>query len=168
MQLKNFSFLILVCVCMSVLASCQKQTSDTSEILDKIISSEINLPVGRRYCSRAISGDSEYMPPSLLASLYGNGTTPPESDEWVEYSIFISSKICPCEFAVFCCESNASVIDTSKMLLRRIDTLKNSRPNDEYSHYIENAIVITVGNYCLLIISSDAETIAKVATSVIG
>lgn len=160
--------LLCILVITSLLSCSQKASIGTESILLCMLESEHDLPSGRIYTSGAAEGEDGFTPASLLSALYGDGEIPPESEEWIEYAIFLSSTACPCEFAVFLCESPQACSDTSKMLCRRLDTLSSGHKNGDYSRYIDNAAVTVSKNYCILSVSSDTQNAKERALSLIG
>lgn len=168
--MKVISLLLCFAVCIFAvfpLTSCTKCPPSTSSVLQKLIECEIGLPCGNVYLSEAPEGSENYTDDSLIGSLYGDGSTPAESGEWIEFAIFLSSAHHPCEFGVFLCKSAQAASDTSKMLCRRLDTLKNSWSGTSYASYTDNASVIISGNFCFLLISSDSKQAKNTALSAI-
>lgn len=161
---------VLICMLICVICtSCAPRTTPHAEnVLLCMLESEKDLPSGRIYTSNAAEGDSKHTPNSLLSALYGEGSMPVESGEWIEYAIFLSNTNCPCELAVFLCNSPQSALDTSKMLCRRLDTLKTGHKNGNYNAYMDNAAVTVSNNYCIFIISSDTPNAKKHALSYLG
>lgn len=168
--LKIISVLLCFAVCICTIfsfASCSKYSPSTSSVLQNLIDCEIGLPSGNIYLSEAPEGSANYTNDSLIASLYGDGSKPVESDEWIEFAIFLSNTHHPCEFGVFLCKSAQAASDTSKMLCRRLDTLKNSWSGTKYASYTDNASVTVSGNFCFLLISSDTKQAKSTALSAI-
>ncbi|MBE6548383.1 MAG: hypothetical protein E7667_05870 [Ruminococcaceae bacterium] len=169
MKLKFFS--VIVCLsligCILCASSCAESTASAEDVLSAMVHTEPSLPSGKIYLSTAAEGEKQYTPQSLLASLYGGGSAPIEQSEWVEFAIFLSSAHHPCEFAVFLCQSAQSASDTAKMLCRRLDTLKASWADTQYSSYTENGCVSVSGNYCILTVCADKKAALKAALSVI-
>ena len=170
MKRKSFTlFLCAVILCGAVcLTSCSQKSATAQSVLYAMMTAEIGLPSGNVYLSDAPEGDNGYTSDSLLAALYGDGSAPVESGEWLEFAIFLSGAKHPCEFGVFLCESAQSASDTGKMLCRRLDILKTAWSGTEYSSYVDNASVCVSGNFCILIISSDASSARKAAMTLIG
>lgn len=170
MKFTSLLLCITLCFC-SVFSfvSCSKEMPSTSSVLSNIIGCEIGLPSGNIYLSDAPEGSENYTDSSLIAALYGEGNSskPIESSEWIEFAIFLSNTNHPCEFGVFLCNSSKSATDTSKMLCRRLDTLRNSWSDTTYSDYTDNASVIVSGNFCFLLISSDIKQSRNAALSAI-
>lgn len=154
--------LILLLIPLFFCFSCSKTLPSSEYILTSLLAAEKNLPDGKAYLSTAREGEQYYTSPDLLASLYGeNGEIPKICTQWVEFAFFLSSAPHPCEFTVILCRDANAVSDTSKLLCRRLDTLKNAWKDTEYSAYVENGRVVVKENFCALIISSDVETLQK-------
>lgn len=167
--MKRKFLIFILCItllCPSCLSSCSRQPPSAKSILSSLIENEINLPSGRIYMSDAAEGEDGYTSDSLIASLYGGGSLPPECSDWIEFAIFLSSSH-PCEFGVFLCDSAQSALDTSKTLCCRLSSLKSFWDGSEYSDYTSNAEVIISGNFCVLIISSDTTAAKKSLKSLI-
>ena len=151
------------------LSSCAaSSTPDCREILTAMTDAEIGLPAGKTYSLRAKKGDDEYLSEHLLNSLYGDGERPVMADGWIDIAIFLSLSDHPCEFAVFLCDSKDTATDTARMLCRRLDAIRTTKSEGEYARLTENATVTVIGNYALLIISSDTENAIKSASKIIG
>ena len=129
---------------------------------------EIGLPAGKTYSARAPEGDGEYISEHLINSLYGNGKKPVMADGWIDIAIFLPSSAHPCEFAVILCDSEDTATDTARLLCRRLDAIRTAKGAGEYAKLTENATVTVIGNYALLIISSDTENAIKSASKIIG
>ncbi len=158
--------LCIILLCPVCLSSCEKNMPSTEKILSSLIQNEINLPSGQVYLSKSPKGEDSYVTDSLISSLYGGGSMPPEHNDWIEFAIFLSSSH-PCEFAVFLCDSAQAALDTSKTLCSRLTALKNFWEGSQYSSYTDNAEVIISGNFCVLIISSDTVAAKKTLKSLI-
>lgn len=151
------------------ISSCTKSANpDCRDILSAMISSEIGLPSGEIYSARAEIGEEEYLSDHLVNSLYGNGKEPVMADGWIDIAIFLPSSAHPCEFAVILCDSEDTSTDTARMLCRRLDAIRTAKGAGEYAKLTENATVTVIGNYALLIISSDTENAIKSASKIIG
>ena len=152
-----------------LLSSCAKTDNpDCRVILSEMISAEIGLPSGKIYSSRAEDGDAEYLSDHLLNSLYGEGKKPVMAEGWLDIALFLPSLAHPCEFAVILCDSEDTATDTARMLCRRLDAIRTTKSEGEYAQLTENATVTVIGNYALLIISSDTENAIKSASKIIG
>ena len=161
------AFLILL-LPFSFVACGRIEKNDCREILSKMTDAEVGLPSGKVYSMKAARGDDEYLSEHLINSLYGEGGTPVMSDGWLDLAVFLPSSAHPCEMAVFLCDSRDTANDTARMLCRRLDSLRQAKGNGELSYYFESASVTVRGNYVLLVISSDTESILKIAAKAIG
>lgn len=161
--------LILLLIPIFLFISCSKTLPSSEYILNELIGAEKNRPDGKIHLSNAAEGDISYTSPELLASVYGeNGDIPEICSQWVEFAFFLSSAPHPCEFAVILCRDADSASDTSKLLCRRLDTLKNAWKDTKYSSYTDLGIVVVKENFCALIISSDAEALQKTFLSAVN
>ena len=159
-----FAFIMLL----PALSSCaQKETSDCRTILVAMTEAEIDLPAGRIYSSKAEEGSDEFLPDSLTSALLGGGCMPELRESWQDMAFYLSLNDSPCEFAVIYCRDNDTAIDTAKLLNARIDAVRTDKKDEKYSKMLDSATVAIVGNYALLIISSDTETALKTAKKAI-
>ena len=166
--MKVLAAFFIVLSLFSVSSCTRSENPDCRDILSAIISSEIGLPSGKIYSARAESGEEEYLSDHLVNSLYGNGKEPVMADGWIDIAIFLPSSAHPCEFAVILCDSEDTATDTARLLCRRLDAIRTTKSEGEYARLTENATVTVIGNYALLIISSDTENAIKSASKIIG
>ena len=160
-----FAFLSLV-FCLS---SCADQKSDSNttcrDILSAMLECEVALPAGKIYCATAPFGSEEYLSDSTLSSIIGNGKMPEICKSWLDCAFFLAIKDHPCELAVIYCQNRDAAMDTAKLLTSR---LASSKLLKDESSYFENAKVTVIGNYALLIVSSDPDATLHVLKEVIG
>ena len=123
---------------------------------------EISLPAGKIYWSGAEKGEDDYLSASLLNALLGSGMTATLRESWLDIALFLSLGESPSEFAVILCRDRDSAIDTAKLLNLRLSAVKATKKAPEYKEMTENAKVTVIGNYALLIISSDSEAALKI------
>jgi hypothetical protein len=116
----------------------------------------------------AADGDEEHLPDKLIARLFGEGATPDVASGWLDLALFLPTTAHPCEFAVILCDSSDTATDTARLLCRRLDAIHTARSESEYARLTENATVTVIGNYAMLIISSDTENAIKSASKIIG
>ena len=166
--MKVLAAFFIVLSLFSVSSCTRSENPDCRDILSAIISSEIGLPSGEIYSARAEVGEEEYLSDHLINSLYGNGKEPVMADGWIDIAIFLPSSAHPCEFAVILCDSEDTATDTARLLCRRLDAIRTTKSEGEYAKLTENATVTVIGNYALLIISSDTENAIKSASKIIG
>ena len=165
-KFRLFASLVLILSISLNLCSCV-QGKDRPSCLSVILSltnAEVRLPAGKIYHSKANHGEDAFISEHLLSALYGNGKMPEVCDGWIEYSFFLSH-LHPCEFAVIYCNSHNNATDTAKLLCKRISSIKSAKADSE--GILQNARVIILHNYVLLIISSDTESAIKIVKSLI-
>ena len=133
-----------------------------------MMENEVGLPAGKIYLMHANEGDENYLSNYLICALYGDGEDPVMADGWLDLAIFLPSSAHPCEFAVILCDSEDTATDTARLLCRRLDAIRTAKGAGEYAKLTENATVTVIGNYALLIISSDTENAIKSASKIIG
>ena len=159
-----FAFLSLI-FCLS---SCTARKNDSPpscrEILAAMIESEVALPAGKIYCATAPFGSDEYLAESTVASIVGNGKMPEVCKSWLDCAFFLAVKDHPCELAVIYCQNRDAALDTAKLLTTRLASSKLLKGN---SDYFENAKVTVIGNYALLIVSSDPDAILRVVKRIV-
>lgn len=190
--------LILVFLIFFSLTSCTYSTELVSceEIVRAIAENEVGLPAGKIYSASAGEGEDDYIPDSLLNSLFGGGGKISLFDSWIDYSFFMPSSAHPCEIVVILCDSPENAKDTARLLCRRLNSIrtikgdkdsatpyssepqKKTAPNNadgspptvlpDYSAYLDGAEVTISRNYVLLIISSDTAAAKKCALTLIG
>ena len=132
-----------------------------------MMTSEIGLPAGQIYDLTAREGDDEYLEERIINSLFGEGSSPPMRQGWIDLAIFLPSSSHPCELAVFLCDTPDTATDTARVLCRRLDVIKSGKKDGEYSAMLDSASVTIIGNYVIFVISSDTEKSIKAAREVI-
>ena len=154
-----FTLLILLCS----LVSCSGSGEKTScrALIGAMTEREIGLPAGRFYSMTAPEGDKEYLSRSLISSLFGGGSYPKAAEGWLDAALYISLGSHPCEFAVILCQDRDVAHDTADLLNSRLSSIRLAKSDGKYAPYLQNASVTLVGNYALLIISSDTRTALK-------
>ena len=151
--------LLLAIISLLSLCSCRNREKPSCRtLLSALTESEIALPAGKTYSLSASEGEAEYLSPSLLASIYGNGEPPALLDSWLDCAIFLPRSEHPCEFAVFLCDSHNSATDTAKLLCRRLDLIRSAKDSDEYRAMLDSATVTVNGNFVIFIVSSDTKS----------
>ena len=160
--------IIVLCLCIILLliSSCaQKELIPCREILGKLIDAEVGLPAGQIYDLAATEGDDEYLDERLINSLFGEGASPPMRSGWIDLALFLPTSSHPCEFAIFLCDTPDTATDTARILCRRLDIVKTSKKDAANSSILDSATVTIIGNYVLLIISSDTQNAIKIAAN---
>ncbi len=137
------------------------------QVIDAMTSAEIGLPAGKYYSLAAIEGDGEYLSDSLISSLFGNGSYPTIADDWLDGALYLSLGNHPCEFAVFLCRNRDTAEDTARLLSSRLSAIRITKTDPQYSKILENASVTVIGNYAILIISTDTKTALSTAKKAI-
>ena len=162
--MKRYAAIFLILLILSVLlSSCEKkEVLSCSQLLRAMTDAEIDLPAGKYYSLSAAEGDDEYLSRSLLTALYGNGALPRVTEAWSDCALYLPFSDHPCEFAVIYCRDLDSAEDTARLMSARLAVLKNAKSSHEYSEMLEKARVVIVGNYTLLVISSDSESAIKI------
>ena len=160
---KTAVIFLSVLIILYALSSCgvRKTRPSCREILSAVTSTEIGLPAGRFYSSKAPEGDKEYLSDSLISSLFGGGAYPEVAKDWIDVALYLSLGDHPCEFAVILCQNRDAAHDTAKLFCKRLSAIKITKNSPEYATMISDAKVTVSGNYALLIISSDAENAFK-------
>ena len=166
--MKKFALVLTVFLILALPACAEREKPSCREILDAIMLSEAGLPAGKVYSMHAPNGDEEYLPENLIARLFGEGTTPTASSGWLDLALFLPAYAHPCEFAVILCNSPDTATDTARLLCRRLDAIRTAKGDGEHSQMTENATVTVIGNYVLLIISSDTQNALRTASKIIG
>ena len=159
-----FAFLSLI-FCLSSCTVTKSDPASCRDILSAILECEVALPVGKIYCATAPFGSEEYLGDSTLSSIIGNGKIPEVCGSWLDCAFFLSIKDHPCEFAVIYCKKRDAALDTAKLLTSRLATSKLLKGE---SDYFENAKVTVIGNYALLIVSSDPTATINAAKKMIN
>lgn len=137
------------------------------EIIEALTKAEINLPAGKIYSSSAKEGESDYIPPSLINSLFGEGGRIALLDGWLDYAFFMPSSSHPCEFVAILCDTPSTAKDTARLLCHRLNTIKKVKCSEDFAAYLDSAEVTICRNYVLLIISSDTATAKKSAMTLL-
>ena len=160
------AFLILL-LPFSFVACGRQENTSCREILHAMTEAEIGLPSGKIYSLSAPRGDDEYLSEHLINSLYGDGSTPVMADGWLDLALFLPTSAHPCEFAVILCDSEDTATDTARLLCRRLDAIRTVKGDGKFAHILDSATVTVIGNYAMLIISSDTPNALKTASKII-
>lgn len=160
-------FFCLLLIILTLPSCAERERPSCREILGEIMLSEVGLPAGKVYSMLAEVGDVEHLPDTLTARLFGEGSTPPVSRGWLDLALFLPSSSHPCEFAVILCDSEDTATDTARLLCRRLDSIRTAKGDGDFSNLLDNATVTLIGNYALLIISSDTQSALKTASKII-
>jgi hypothetical protein len=147
--------LLFLTASMLLLCSCAKEHATAAQVLSALIDAEIGLPAGQIYLSAAPEDDASYLSPDLVAALYGEGELPWQLSLLEDYGLFLSTAQHPCEFAVFRVRARSDTDDVAAMCLSRLDALRIHYKDTQYASYTQNARVVVIGKYVLLLISSD-------------
>ena len=157
----------LISLLISFGACAPKEYVSCRKVLETMMTSEIGLPAGQIYDLTAREGDDEYLEERIINSLFGEGSSPPMRQGWIDLAIFLPSSSHPCELAVFLCDTPDTATDTARVLCRRLDVIKSGKKDGEYSAMLDSASVTIIGNYVIFVISSDTEKSIKAAREVI-
>ena len=162
----------LVCTLLSVwlichFCACARTEASAAEVLDAMIGAEIGLPAGQVYLASAPKESEAYLAPDLMAALYGEGELPWQLSLLEDYGLFLSTAQHPCEFAVFRVRARSDTDDVAAMCLSRLDALRIHYKNTQYASYTQNARVVVIGKYVLLLISSDPDHALSAAQRVL-
>ncbi len=157
-------FFCILLICASFSACSDKKAVPCREIIEALTGAEIGLPAGKIYDVNAPEGDGEYLDERLISSLFGEGSPPPMRQGWLDIALFLPTSSHPCEFAAILCDSPDTATDTARLLCRRLDLIRSAKSDGDSSDMLDSAIVTIIGNYAILIISSDAENSIKAVT----
>lgn len=143
--------------------SCAKppEIPKTEPIVSALCESEMGLPAGKIYSSDLDPTDKNYLSDRLISAYFGEPNIERYKKDWISYSIFIPSAAHPCEFAAIYCATPEALIDTSRMLASRIDSIKKLY-GGKFTEYTDSAKVISIQNYAVLIVSRDADAALKI------
>lgn len=165
---KLLCYILIFCTLLST--SCAKNENHALlcyEILQAMCEKELSLPAGIIYSSRAKEGEEGYIKESLLASLFGNGKQLDIFKFWDDIAIFLPSGSDACEFAVIHCTHSDNTPDTARLLSTRQNDLKSSK-GEKHPEYFESMEILTVKNYIIMAVSTDAKNAYKVARDIIS
>ena len=156
-------FLSVLLFCLT-LVSCanNKPQKSCREILGAIVEAEIALPSGKFYSLSSPEGDDEYLSKSLLMALLGSGSAVPLREHWLDLALFLPFGDHPAEFALILCRDRDTAIDTAKILNSRLAAIKVTKTAPQYKDMVDRAKVTVVGNYALLIISTDPDQAVRI------
>ena len=161
--MRKLRVLLLVLSILLLLCACAKEQATAAQVLDALVKAEIGLPAGQIYLSAAPEDDASYLSPDLVAALYGEGELPWQLSLLEDYGLFLSTAQHPCEFAVFRVRARSDTDDVAAMCLSRLDALRIHYKNTQYASYTQNARVVVIGKYVLLLISSDPDHALRAA-----
>ena len=165
--MRKLRVLLLVLSILLLLCACAKEQATAAQVLDALVKAEIGLPAGQIYLSAAPEDDASYLSPDLVAALYGEGELPWQLSLLEDYGLFLSTAQHPCEFAVFRVRARSDTDDIASMCLSRLDALRIHYKDTQYASYTQNARVVVIGKYVLLLISSDPDHALRAAQRVI-
>lgn len=157
--------LIIILPLSAISCSNPPEMPRTNLIISTLCDTEISLPAGKIYSSDLNPTDKNHLSDRLISAYLGEPDIEKYKKDWVSYSIFVPSGSHPCEFAAIYCSTPEALIDTSRLLTSRIDSVKRQYGN-EFQGYTDNAKVINIGNFAILIISSDTATALKAVRKV--
>ena len=160
-MLKKIFSLGLIFILLLTAVSCTRTPNipNTEKIIIALCENEKALPAGRIYSSDLVATDKGFLSDSLLISYFGEPNVEKYKENWLSYSIFISSGRPDCEFAVIYCSTPSSLTDTSRLLSLRLDSIKKSFAEAD-------GRVVTRGSYAILIISRDIKDQIKLIRKV--
>ena len=157
---------LLFLVPMFLLVSCRSASYTAGRIMEKIIADHPTLFVDTAdYHSEAQKGQSAYLTPRLCSLLYdeGRGREIPEFARVKDYAVCLSKGLGGGEIHIFCMEDDADVGSMEKLLLRRAELLKRRSlylfVPEAYESHLASAMVKSIGNYVLLLATSQNETV---------
>ena len=165
--MRKLRVLLLALSILLLLCACAKEQATAAQVLDALVKAEIGLPAGQIYLSAAPEDDASYLSPDLVAALYGEGELPWQLSLLEDYGLFLSTAQHPCEFAVFRVRARSDTDDVAAMCLSRLDALRIHYKNTQYASYTQNARVVVIGKYVLLLISSDPDHAQRAAQRVL-
>lgn len=165
MKKRLLAFLLLSILFLS--ACSRTQTACPEQVLSALTEAEIGLPAGQLYLSSAPEDDAAYLSPDLMAALYGQGEPPWQLSLVEDYGIFLSTAQHPCEFAVFQTYAHSDTDDVAAMCCTRLDALRIHYKDTQYAYYLQQARVIVIDKYVLLLVSSDTENALRAARRVL-
>ena len=153
---------------------------DSHQIVTAMCAAESALPVGTIRSRGAYpSNATSHLSDALLSALYGvdclslfgtvehaDGTlSSPLVDD---AAVFLASAQHPCELAVFRCTDGAGALVAAKQCNQRLDAIRQAWRGTDEEVYTGRGCVEIVGNYVLLVVSSDPEAVIEVAKTAIG
>ena len=164
-------FYVCLLILPLLLCACARTDASPEQILSALLDAEIGLPAGQVYLASAPQDCEAYLAPDLMAALYGEGEPPWQLALVEDYGIFLSTAQHPCEFAVFRTYARSDTDDVAAMCCARLDALrihyKNTQYAAQYAHYVQDARVVVIGKYVLLLISSDPDHALRAAERVL-
>ena len=140
-----------------LLGGCARQQASVEAVLSALTEAEVGLPAGRMYLASAAADKAAYLPPDLMAALYGEGEPPWQLSLVEDYGMWLSTAQHPCEFAVFRCYARSDTDEVATMCTSRLDDLRAHYKDSQYAYYLQNAQIAVIGKYVLLLISADAQ-----------
>lgn len=140
-----------------------------------MVSTQKDLPAGAYYTTESSVGAPDYLSPSLLGVLYGNGEMPGVMERVECAAAYISSGLYTSEFAVFVCYSERDTTEIADICLARIDIMRRfynanagQLPLDAKSKdKIAKAKVVKKGRYVIMALSDNPERAVEEAKSCI-
>lgn len=162
----------LICVCVVLLlcltACASHEETPAGAILSAMLSCEEGCPAGEIYTRSAEEGEEGYLSESLCSALYGDGRIPAEWALVSDYAIFLTAAEHPFELAVFRCNSSDGTEEVAELCARRLAVLRNYWRGSDCEAYTSGGRVVILGNYVLMLVSSNAEAALEEARTAIG
>ena len=158
-----------------VFSGCARKYDDARALFDEFCSVYGELPAGKLYSSEASEWDKDYLPDSIVYSMYGasDGVYGDEGDnsgasayDYVEESVIYlcSSLDTFCELAVFICRDNTSTQAVARMCHARIGEVLALRQLID-TECAENARVAVIGNAVIMSVLPDAKKVETAITT---
>ena len=160
-------FYVCLLILPLLLCACARTDAAPEQILSALLDAEVSLPAGQVYLASAPKESDAYLAPDLMAALYGEGEPPWQLSLVEDYGIFLSTAQHPCEFAVFRTYARSDTDDLAALCCARLDALRIHYKDTPYAAYLQEARVVVIGKYVLLLISSDPDHALRAAQRVL-
>ncbi len=177
LSLKKCIYFSSVILFFALLTSCYSgKDISCSDILSEMSAAAGEMPSGRVYRTDSTPGASDYLSPSLLTALYGNGELPPVLTRVKSEALRASSGLFTCELAVFECNSRRDTEEVADLCLYRLDTIRhflnlNSEKlglSDKNFNAVQNGRVEIAGKYVFMAVCEDSEKAIRAAKAFIS
>lgn len=165
--MKHRTLTLSLMISLLLLGGCGRQKVSALQVLTALVEAEVGLPAGQIYLVSAKEDEAAYLPSDMMAALYGEGELPWQLSLVEDYGIWLSSAQHPCEFAVFRCYARSDTDEVATMCTARLDGLRAHYKGSPYASYLQNAQVVIIDKYVLLLISADAQHALDTARRVI-
>lgn len=118
-KVRIVALLYVFCAICGLMQSCAVRQADATEVLERLLSSQGEVPVGRRYALQVSADGAEDADEALLVQLFGRGGQLPAALALPVQGAFFLSVSAPFELMVFQCSDRGDAQQVATLCLER-------------------------------------------------